>query len=123
MILQASDTISWGRTGRYMSPPDAITRLMSAFREGDGEELVKVRTIGTPGSNAEEERADFPGLAGQMMQPRLVHHARPLYRKAPRVASEEEALPAETGKDELSHPAAIEPRLRTVEQWAGSRHP
>jgi RNA polymerase sigma factor (TIGR02999 family) len=84
-------------------------------------ELVKVRAFGTSGSNAEEERAAFLRLAGHIMKRMLVHHARPLYRKAERVALGAEALPAATGaqslqdvEDALSRLAAIEPRLRKV---------
>jgi len=84
-------------------------------------ELVKVRAFGTSGASAEEERTAFLRLAGHIMKRMLVHHARPLYRKAQQVPAEEAALPAVTGaqalqdvEDALARLAKIDPRLRAV---------
>src|SRR5437763_1780988 len=43
-------------------------------------ELVKVRALDASGRG--EDRAAFLALAGHMMKRLLIHHARPLYRRA-----------------------------------------
>lgn len=84
-------------------------------------ELLKVRAFGNSGLSAEEERTAFLKLAGHMMKRMLVHHARPLYRKAQRVQIEDLDLTADRCEqclqdveDALSRLAKIEPRLRAV---------
>ena len=52
-------------------------------------ELVKVKAFGSSGGSAEEERAAFLRLAGHIMKRMLVHHARPLYRRAQHIVAEE----------------------------------
>jgi RNA polymerase sigma factor (TIGR02999 family) len=143
-----------------VSTPDAISKLMSAFRRGDpqaggaladmfypelrrlaaakmkGErtahtwqptalvhelylELVRVRALREAGP--EGDRAAFLGLAGHMMKRLLIHHARPLYRRAEQVEISDEAAPPDSGaeslqevEDALTRLAAVDPRLRTV---------
>jgi RNA polymerase sigma factor (TIGR02999 family) len=140
--------------------PDAIAKLMKAFRRGDpaagsalanvfypelrrlaaakmkGErsahtwqptalvhelylELVKVRALSPAGSD--DDRAAFLGLTGHMMKRLLIHHARPLYRRAEQVEMSEDAEAADTKaeslqeiEDALAGLAAIDQRLRTV---------
>ncbi len=143
-------------------PSESITRLMGAFREGNGEagaaladlfypelrrlaaarmkgercehtwqptalvhelylELVKVKSFGSSGGNADEERAAFLRLAGHIMKRMLIHHARPLHRGAQRIAADETVLPPvpdgqalQDVEDALARLAKIDPRLRTV---------
>ena len=143
-----------------METPDAVAKLMKAFRRGDpaaggalasvfypelrrlaaakmkGErsahtwqptvlvhelylELVKVRALSPAGSD--DDRAAFLGLAGHMMKRLLIHHARPLYRRAEQVEISEDAEAADTKaeslqevEDALAGLAAIDHRLRTV---------
>jgi RNA polymerase sigma factor (TIGR02999 family) len=83
-------------------------------------ELVKVRALGQSGGS-EEEKAAFLGLAGHMMKRLLIHHARPLYRRAERVEISDDAAPPDTSaeslqdvEDALTRLAGVDPRLRTV---------
>jgi RNA polymerase sigma factor (TIGR02999 family) len=82
-------------------------------------ELVKVRALDASGR--EEDRAAFLGLAGHMMKRLLIHHSRPLYRRAERVEISEQAAPLDTRaeslqevEDALARLAEIDPRLRSV---------
>ncbi len=83
-------------------------------------EMVKVRSLG-PLSDSADERSAFLGIAGHMMKRLLIHHARPLYRRAQHVEISDDALPADTRgdalqdvEDGLSRLAAIDSRLRAV---------
>ena len=84
-------------------------------------ELVKVRGLTSINPVNEEDKAAFLGFAGHIMKRLLIHHARPLYRRAQRVPLEKaperivegtEAL--QEVEDALSQLAAIDPRFRTV---------
>jgi RNA polymerase sigma factor (TIGR02999 family) len=81
-------------------------------------ELVKVRGLGESGP--EGDRAAFLGLAGHLMKRLLIHHARPLYRRAGRAeVSEESSLDTRAEslqevEDALTRLAQVDPRLRTV---------
>ena len=84
-------------------------------------EIAKVRSLGTPTESAEEERAAFLGMAGHMMKRLLIHHARPLYRRAEHVRISDELVPADCRgaslqdvEDALSRLSAVNPRLRAV---------
>jgi len=84
-------------------------------------EIAKVRSMGTPSESAEEERAAFLGIAGHMMKRLLIHHARPLYRRAEHVEITDELIPSkgpsdslQDVEDALSQLAAVDPRLRAV---------
>jgi RNA polymerase sigma-70 factor (ECF subfamily) len=84
-------------------------------------EIAKVRSMGTPSDSAEEERAAFLRIAGHMMKRLLIHHARPLYRRAEHVEiSDDIALTdglsdsLQDVEDALSRLAAVNPRLRAV---------
>jgi RNA polymerase sigma factor (TIGR02999 family) len=81
-------------------------------------QLVKVRALRESGP--EGDRAAFLGLAGHMMKRLLIHHARPLYRRAGRVEISDDALldahaeSLQEVEDALARLAAVDPRLRTV---------
>ena len=84
-------------------------------------EIAKVRSMGTPSESAEEERSAFLAIAGHMMKRLLIHHARPLYRRAEHVAIVDDTLPATPSieslqdvEDALSRLADVNPRLRAV---------
>ena len=84
-------------------------------------EIAKVRGIGSPSDSADEERAAFLGIAGHLMKRLLIHHARPLHRRAKHVEVADEVVPAESSSDSLqsvedalSRLAAVNPRLRAV---------
>ena len=69
----------------------------------------------------DDDRAAFLGLAGHMMKRLLIHHARPLYRRAEQVEISEDAEAADTKaeslqevEDALAGLAAIDHRLRAV---------
>ena len=77
--------------------------------------------MGMPSESADEERAAFLGIAGHMMKRLLIHHARPLYRRAEHVAISDEVItPDFPGdslqdvEDALERLAAVNPRLRAV---------
>lgn len=83
-------------------------------------ELIKTKGL-NPRDYGDNERAAFFGLAGQMMRRLLIHHARPLYRRVPRLeinaAGGLEAPQADAlGEVEkvLEQLAAIDPKLRAV---------
>jgi RNA polymerase sigma factor (TIGR02999 family) len=84
-------------------------------------ELVKVRGLTSFTPVNEEDKAAFLGFAGHIMKRLLIHHARPLCRRAQKVPFEEaperivegtEAL--QQVEDALSGLAAIDTRFRTV---------
>lgn len=82
-------------------------------------ELVKVRALGQSGP--ESDRDAFLALAGHMMKRLLIHHARPLYRRAERVEITDESAPLDATaeslqevEDALTRLAEVDPRLRTV---------
>lgn len=84
-------------------------------------ELVKVRSLAGGSGVDELEKAAFLGLAGHLMKRLLIHHARPLYRKAEKVEFDDGPEGIGTGMDSLgdvevalSRLAAIDPRFRTV---------
>jgi RNA polymerase sigma factor (TIGR02999 family) len=83
-------------------------------------ELVKVRGL-TSADLEEQDKAAFLGFAGHIMKRLLIHHARPLYRRAQKVPLEEAPEPIVEGAealrevdDALGRLAAIDPKLRTV---------
>jgi RNA polymerase sigma factor (TIGR02999 family) len=83
-------------------------------------ELVKVRELMAVGVT-DQDKAAFLGFAGQLMKRLLLHHARPLYRRAQKVRFEEgsqtvmESIEALQGIDDaLSRLAAIDPKFRSV---------
>jgi RNA polymerase sigma factor (TIGR02999 family) len=84
-------------------------------------ELVKVRGLISVDLVNEQDKAAFLGFAGHIMKRLLIHHARPLYRRAQKVPFEEaperivegtEAL--QEVEDALSRLAAIDVRFRMV---------
>lgn len=82
-------------------------------------ELRKVR--GLKESDSAEDQAAFLGLAGHMMRRMLIHHARPLHRRAERVEIKEQSHAIDNGTESLlevenalDRLAQIDPRLRTV---------
>jgi RNA polymerase sigma factor (TIGR02999 family) len=84
-------------------------------------ELVKVKALRPAGSDGEDERAAFLSLAAFLMKRLLIHHARPLSRRAaktevpdlegPRSSAEHSLLEID---DVLNRLAAINPALRRV---------
>jgi RNA polymerase sigma factor (TIGR02999 family) len=82
-------------------------------------ELVKIKGLPPREREAENDKAAFLSLAGQLMKRLLIHHARPLSSKARKVELEED-LPfkADTSilevEDLLSRLAEVQPEIRTV---------
>jgi RNA polymerase sigma factor (TIGR02999 family) len=86
-------------------------------------ELVKIRALRTPGEDTGERDA-FLRLAGFIMRRLLIHHARPLHRKAQKVEPMEldrERRPLQDGVESLmqveqllSRLSKVDPRLRTL---------
>jgi RNA polymerase sigma factor (TIGR02999 family) len=84
-------------------------------------ELVKVKALRPAGSGGADEKAAFLGLAAYLMKQILIHHARPLSKRAERAAlpdlpdphSRAEHSLAEI-EDILNRLAAINPALRRV---------
>ena len=84
-------------------------------------ELVKVRGLTSVDFVNEQNRAAFLGFAGLIMKRLLIHHARPLYRRAQKVPLEnapervvEGAAALQEVDDALSRLAEIDPRFRMV---------
>jgi RNA polymerase sigma factor (TIGR02999 family) len=84
-------------------------------------ELVKVKALRPASSDGEDEKAAFLGLAAFLMKRLLIHHARPLARRAEK--SELPDLPGSPSPGEhslleiddvLNRLAAINPALRRV---------
>ena len=82
-------------------------------------ELVKVKALRPASSGGEDEKAAFLGLAAYLMKRLLIHHARPLSKRAGK--AEISDLPGpQTGHslieidDVLNRLAAINPALRQV---------
>ena len=84
-------------------------------------ELVKVKALRPASSDGADEKAAFLGLAAYPMKRLLIHHARPLSRRAekveipdlpgPHLATEQSLLEVD---DVLNRLAAINPALRRV---------
>ena len=82
-------------------------------------ELVKVKALRPAGSGGADEKAAFLGLAAYLMKQLLIHHARPLSKRAekvelpdlPRLPTEPPLLEID---DVLNRLAAINPALRRV---------
>jgi RNA polymerase sigma factor (TIGR02999 family) len=84
-------------------------------------ELARVHALPAGSGDAETEKAQFLGLAGFLMKRLLIHHARPLYRQAHRVAIPEGLDDARPGAEALNEIenlldclARIDPVLRQV---------
>ena len=84
-------------------------------------ELVKVRQLTTINLVNQADKAAFLGFAGHIMKRLLIHHARPLYRRAQKIPFDERPEPAMEGPealqevdDALSRLAAIDPKFRSV---------
>jgi RNA polymerase sigma factor (TIGR02999 family) len=84
-------------------------------------EMAKLHDLPPGGSDAEAEKAQFLGLAGFLMKRMLIHHARPLYRRADKAAIPEGLEVAEPDpealseiEDMLARLARIDPVLRQV---------
>jgi RNA polymerase sigma factor (TIGR02999 family) len=84
-------------------------------------ELVKVKALRPTGSGGEDDRAEFLGLAAYLMKRLLIHHARPLSKRAekaelpdlpgPHSYTEHSLLQID---DVLNRLAALNPALRRV---------
>jgi RNA polymerase sigma factor (TIGR02999 family) len=84
-------------------------------------ELIKVRALRAAGSHGADEKAAFLGLAAFLMKRLLIHHARPLSKRAEKVElpdlldsprrTEDSLLEID---EVLSRLAAINPALRRV---------
>ncbi len=84
-------------------------------------ELLRTRRLEPRQHLDEAERSAFLKLAGQIMHRLLIHHARPLARRVPRTALEEDLFPAQwtdeplhSVEDALSSLEALDPRFRSV---------
>jgi len=101
------------RPGHTLQPTDVVHQLYL--------ELVKVKALRPAGSDGADEKAAFLGLAAYLMKQLLIHHARPLSKRA-----EKAELPDLPGPqwgnqhslveidDVLNRLAAINPALRRV---------
>ena len=84
-------------------------------------ELVKIKALRPSGSGGADEKAAFLGLAAYLMKQLLIHHARPLSRRAGRAELPELTAPHGHAEhslveidDVLNRLAAINPALRRV---------
>jgi len=84
-------------------------------------ELVKVKALRPPGSDGAAEKAVFLGLAAYLMKQLLIHHARPLSKRAEKVELPDlfgPHAPTEHSlveiDDVLNRLAVINPALRRV---------
>jgi RNA polymerase sigma factor (TIGR02999 family) len=84
-------------------------------------ELVKVKALRPGGSDGANEKAAFLGLAAYLMKQLLIHHARPLSKRAEKAELTDLAGPHSSAEqslveieDILNRLAAINPALRRV---------
>jgi RNA polymerase sigma factor (TIGR02999 family) len=84
-------------------------------------ELVRVRQLTTINQINQEDKAAFLGFAAHLMKRLLIHHARPLYRRAQKISVEDGPEPAmdsaealQDVDDALSRLASIDPKFRSV---------
>ncbi len=79
-------------------------------------ELVKIRALREAAEGA-NERQEFLGLAGWIMRRLLIHHSRPLYRKAQKVEVEalDQRQPGDAGGGQNSM-AEVEGLMRRLEE-------
>ena len=84
-------------------------------------ELVKVKALRPAGSGGADEKTAFLGLAAYLMKQILIHHARPLSKRAERAELPDLPDPHSRGEhslaeieDVLNRLAAINPALRRV---------
>jgi RNA polymerase sigma factor (TIGR02999 family) len=84
-------------------------------------ELVRIRSLDARDPAAQKERNAFFAFAAHLMKRLLIHHARPLYRKAEKVDLSQplDAQPPDIGslaeiEDLLAGLAAMDPKLRTI---------
>ena len=84
-------------------------------------ELARVSGLPPGGLDAESEKAAFLGLAGFLMKRLLIHHARPLYRRAGKTGISEQLAETASGpqdlnqiEDLLDRLARVDPALRQV---------
>lgn len=102
------------RAGHTWQPTLLVNELYLA--------MVKINALGRSGNaSAEQEKAAFLGLAGQVMKRLLIDHSRPLYKKAEKVAFQDDS-PAPLQNAEslqfveelLTRISAIDPKFRSV---------
>src|SRR5215831_2146068 len=101
------------RAGHTLQPTAVVHQLYL--------ELVKIKALRPAGSGGADEKAAFLGLAAYLMKQLLIHHARPLSRRAekaelldlpgPRSPAERSLVEID---DVLNRLAAINPALRRV---------
>jgi hypothetical protein len=84
-------------------------------------ELIKVKALRQASSGGADEKAAFLGLAAYLMKRLLIHHARPLSRRAEKAEGSRPAWPHSSTEhalleidDVLNRLAAINPALRRV---------
>ena len=84
-------------------------------------ELARMNGLPPGGADTESEKAAFLGLAGFLMKRLLIHHARPLYRRADKTGVSEHLEDPGSGaqslqdiKDLLDRLARVDPVLRQV---------
>jgi len=84
-------------------------------------ELVKIKALQPASPDNQEEKAAFFGLAAQIMRRLLIHHARPLHRRADKVELQDDTPDSTPGaqslselEDMLARLALVSPQLRTV---------
>jgi RNA polymerase sigma-70 factor (ECF subfamily) len=84
-------------------------------------ELARANALPPGGPDADSEKASFLGLAGFLMKRLLIHHARPLYRRADKTGISEQLAESASGpqdlneiEDLLDRLARVDPVLRRV---------
>ena len=84
-------------------------------------ELVKVKALRSTSSGGADEKAAFLGLAAYLMKRLLIHHARPLSRRAEKISLADFPTPQSGNEhalleidDTLNRLATINPALRRV---------
>jgi RNA polymerase sigma factor (TIGR02999 family) len=101
------------RAGHTLQPTAVVHQLYL--------ELVKVKALRPAASGGEDEKAAFLGLAAFLMKRLLIHHARPLSKRAEKTELGDLTMPGSLTEhsllqidDLLNHLAAINPALRRV---------
>jgi RNA polymerase sigma factor (TIGR02999 family) len=101
------------RSGHTWQPTTLVNELYL--------ELVRIKALPPCASSGEQEKSAFFGLAAFLMKRLLIHHARPLYKRAKKAEIGEALELAASGEqnlreieDMLSSLGAIDPTLRVV---------
>jgi RNA polymerase sigma factor (TIGR02999 family) len=77
-------------------------------------QLIRIKALPPPDADSESEKAAFLGLAGFLMKRLLIHHARPLYRRAGKAGTPEELDTPAPGYQDLTEIEELLDRLGRI---------